>query len=712
MFEQQGLAGGNAFAGTNYNPTPEEQYALQRYAPINQRLGVVKIKPTVSAEMRELIKKGWRAVYSELFDTEEKPFVARLAPHHIRAIKWHWISRHRVLRGQKPKYYSYFPIFSRGHMKSTLARRIAVVDAILSLYYGQGGYCLYFSGTDKKTESHAKTIDLLLKSEPVRKHAPQLSQVRKNEEGGRSLGWKATLFYTAAGYVFHFGSLQSGLAGGNHDDIRPTMMIPDDIDDRSDSPVIAKKNFELFTTEILPMGAHGTLTFFAQNLINRYSIMYRIHSGQARVLTDRMPAVPIPAIIGLKTEIRTVNGIVRDIIIEGTPTWDYFDIEACQNEINRIGLPAFLRECQHEVEQSREGLLLKNYDDSIHVITESEFEKVFGVRGMPKYWYKDLAHDWARTKTEFHANVALFLATSPQNSPLPGFQFIFHPMSFEEDVQPETVAERILNCLSPTVEIGAQAYTWQEIIKMALTRENVGKFIGKTTEYIKATRKAIASFVPKFSKPLLESWRINRSRMSHEAAAQRIIYNDCFGFGFIGVNPGADGGIDFIDAAFKIDKTLPHPFRPDKLGYTRMFLVVPDHKLKPAAALKPDELHDHDLFRYQMKNWRTRPPKLTETGEQIDQILKANDDFGNALMMLFYDAAFENTPLTEAEEVEVYLSHEKPELSSAALEQAETDEHRAIIHKGQQREINKYLEEIEARKNKINTRASRLRRRE
>jgi hypothetical protein len=120
------------------------------------------------------------------------------------------------------------------------------------------------------------------------------------------------------------------------------------------------------------MRQSDTLVFFPQNLNSRYSVMYRIDSGQARVLTNRKPTAPIPAVIDLETETRTVNGIVQDVITSGTPTWDFYDIERCQQEINTIGLPAFLRECQHEVKQSKEGLILHNYDDNTHVISYSE----------------------------------------------------------------------------------------------------------------------------------------------------------------------------------------------------------------------------------------------------------------------------------------------------------------------------------------------------
>jgi hypothetical protein len=120
---------------------------------------------------------------------------------------------------------------------------------------------------------------------------------------------------TEAGAVFHFASLDEGLAGGNIDDQRPTFILPDDIDGRETGPVMGADRFNKLTTEVLPMGEENTLIFWAQNLISRYSAMYKVYSGQARVLTTRRPTKPIPAIINLETTTRTVNGIVQDVII-------------------------------------------------------------------------------------------------------------------------------------------------------------------------------------------------------------------------------------------------------------------------------------------------------------------------------------------------------------------------------------------------------------
>lgn len=680
---------------------------------------------TLSPELRSAIAKGWEATYALLFDTVERPFVANLGPHHRRAIKWHWFSRHRIcktkvweaterksfvnaggltqaefeetvnqyLETHRPRYYAYFPIWSRGHMKSTVARRIAVVDALISMYYELPGYCLYFSGTDAKTENHARSIEALLQKVAV--HAPGLGRVKRSDEGGRALGWKASFLNTAAGYVYHFGSLQSGLAGANLEDVRPTMMVPDDIDDRKDSAVISQKNFNLLTTEILPMGSKGTLTLWAQNLISRFSSMYRIYKGIARVLTNRMPAKPIPAIVGLKTEVRTVDGTPRDMIIAGTPTWPYFNLTDCQDEINRIGLPAFLRECQHEVEQSREGLMLKNYEDAVHPISESEFASVYGSMNAWRPWAKWIFGDWARTKTQFHANVAGFVAVSSQSGPLPGFRFIVHPMSFPEGAAPEDVAERILGSLSPTsiAADGEKAYTWAELRKDTLLRANALSHTKTVKDRLEFEHKVMSEIIPKYSRPVLERFNVRGGTYSHSEDTIRKMFRRVYGIHLSPSNPGEFDSIDDIDRDLMVDYAEPHPFRPGQLGYTRTFIVCPDWKTCPADQvrldersgakiyppkpppddLSPDELHDHDLLRFQFLNWRTRAPKLTETGETIDAVLKLNDDFGQGLQMLYFSKQLTNVPLSIDDQVEAHLPATLSEEALAAAPEESRD---------------------------------------
>lgn len=683
---------------------------LERPAPLD-----VKKEILLSDELKTAIKGGWAPTWSFLFDTPRRPLVARLASHHRKTIRWHWAARHRLCRHELAKqqleiqlgngdidettwrllvaaaeirhnleYYADFPTWSRGHMKSTIAKRVAVIDAVVSLYYGVPGYCLYVSGTDGKTEKHALSIGQLLKSAVIQKHAPLLAQVKRDEEGGKSLGWKATFFYTAANYVFHFGSLQQGLAGGNVDDIRPTLIVLDDIDDRKDSIVQSESNFTKLTTEILPMGMVGTLTLWAQNLVSRYASRYKIHKGQARVLTNRTPASQklIPAVIGLKTEPRKVKGgQVQDVIIAGEPTWPFFGLKQCQDELNRMGLPAFLRECQHEVEQSTEGLMFNKYDDAVHVISYSEFSAVFGSLNARKSWNKWLFNDWARTKTKFHANVAGELCVSSKNAPFGygGMTFLFNPMSFPPNSTPEDVAERMLSNYAVDVEMkDGTRKTWAQLRSDTLRRVDVAMHTKTVREKIEFERAVLADIVPQYARKVFKDWNVLGGAMSHSEDTVREIYRKVFALSLSPSNPEKFDSIDDINRAMMVDYNEPHPFRPFQLGYTRWFIVVPDNpnpdqRDEPTEpridrrgrrivlpepypdALKPDDLHDHALVRYQFCNWRRAEAKLTITGEKVDDVIKTDDDFGQGIQMVYHKKLMKNAELPAADQVEEHM---------------------------------------------------------
>ena len=73
-------------------------------------------------------------------------------------------------------------------------------------------------------------------------------------------------------------------------------------------------------------------------------------------------------------------------------------------------------------------------------------------------------------------------------------------------------------------------------------------------------------------------------------------------------------------------------------------------------ALRPDSLHDSDLFRYQMINRRFAPPKLMEKGELIGDVLKLDDDFGQGLQMVYLKKLLDNFKLSKAEVFEEELA--------------------------------------------------------
>lgn len=619
----------------------------------------------------DLEAAGWRAWYAAMFG---QSFVDALAPHHEQALAWHWASRTNLISNVLVKYLAYFSIWSRGHMKTTLARRMIIADACLSIGNG-GSYALVVGGTVKKVRGTAMSIQTLLALPSVKLYYPELSQVKKNERGA-SKGWTADFINTKAGAVFHFIGLDQGVAGANVDDLRPTFIVPDDIDDRDDSAPISEHNFKVFTTSVLPTRQANTLVFFAQNLISRFSVMYRIYKQHARVLTYRLKTEPVKAVEDLETKVETVDGIVKDIFVSGTPTWKVWDAKRIQEEIESYGLPAFKRECQHEVDESREGLMLHNYNDAVHVISESEFASVYGSLDAWQKWAKWNFNDWSRTKTAKHANVAGYITVSSQNTAFPGATFMFYPMSFVRDTEAEDVAERMLSVLSP---FAYGTTSWQDLRKDELMRLNAALHTRTYEEETKFKRERLARIIPQYSRPLLEKWNVKRGVMSHSEDTVRDVYNRVFGFNFHPSNPKKFDSIEEINRAMRIDFTEEHPFRPGQRGYTRWFIVAPDDKDDPTPriagnrlvyrpiqyndALMPDELFDWDLLRYQFKNWRIQDTRLTVTGESEDAPLKLNDDFGQSVQMVYHKRLLQAVELTKEEEFAVRLARDNPQLT-------------------------------------------------
>lgn len=628
----------------------------------------------------ELEALGWRAWYAYLFgqrfvDTLDS--VETEDRHHSEAIEWHWDARRALLQDKRPPndWFAYFPTWSRGNMKSTIAEAMVVTDAGLSVLYKQPGFALYIGREKGRIQESIANIEILLSSPPVRALFPTLSQCAKNEETNQKRQWTGTVLHSKAGYIFKGGTIESAQAGSRFGQTRPTFMVPDDIDGRDESPVIAASILKALTTEILPMRQSNTLTFWAQNLISRYSARYQIETQQVRALTNRKPTIRVPAVRDLITEPRTVDGLIRDVFISGRITWRGWNRDRVQDEINTEGLASFKRECQHEVEQSREGAVMQNWDDGVHVISLSQFEMMFGTRSLPQYWSKYVFNDWARTKTKYHANVAGIVTVSPQNTPLPGCVFVFKPMSFNAATAPEDVALRLLNAIAPTT---VQGYKWKDVIESTLDRGNLERYVADTTQLILQRRVLLSNVIPKYVEPIIRAQHYEVFRCSHERTDVQKVYREVFGLPFHGTNPGGDGGTDTLNLLQRVDYALPHPIIPGKKGYTRFFLVAEDDETRPCLtidmqpvtlpngqivyqpvsyrdSLSPDELHDWDLFRFQMKNWRHRDPYLTAKGEVEGDILKMNDDFGNGLQFLFYDNCVQAVALTGDERIQAAI---------------------------------------------------------
>jgi hypothetical protein len=112
------------------------------------------------------------------------------------------------------------------------------------------------------------------------------------------------------------------------------------------------------TITLLPAGAEDRAVLAIQNLVHPTSIFARfadptIHTGnEPPPLANRILSGPVPAVEDLTYTQRRD----RIIITSGTPTWVGMDLERCQADIDEIGITAFLREAQHEVEAPPGGM--------------------------------------------------------------------------------------------------------------------------------------------------------------------------------------------------------------------------------------------------------------------------------------------------------------------------------------------------------------------
>ena len=712
----------------------DAQPTLEDYAELYLQAGGI-LAPKNNQKARNLVEQGWQATYAELFG---QSFVDALDSaetgdkHHSEALEWHWKARLGMINCELelkktssklalgiispetfeilkenlqekwfPTFLAYFSIWSRGNMKTTLARYMTITDAFLSFAYGVASYALVVGGTVEKVRGTAKSIAALLQSAKIKEYAPQLTVVKKNDSG-ISQGWTADFINTEAGCLFHFIGLDVGVAGANLENTRPTFIIPDDIDTRKLSPVEAETRFNRFTLEVIPTRQWNTLVFFAQNLISRYSTLYRIWKQQVKVLTNRLVTDPVPAVRNLQVEQRTVGGIIKDVVIGGFCTWRGWNLREVQNQIDSMGLPAFLIECQHEVEQSREGLVHKNYNDNVHPISYSQFAAVFGSKDAWKDFYKVPFSDWARTKTKYHANVAGYFAVSSANTKYPGITFCV-PLSFKADTAPEDVAERLLSVLTPF------AYgnkTWRDLIDDAWKRNNAVQHFETQSERLEYALRYYTQMIPNYSTDILKAYRVGTGAMSHSEDVVRKILNGGFGFSFIPSNPGKTDALEDIDAAQRVDYKLPHLFDATKKGYTRWYILCRDDRraqpqiingieVYPPApypdAAQSDDLHDADLCRFQMCNRRYADPKLTELGERIDEMLKLHDDFGQAFQMVYFKKLLTNIDLDPVEKVEAHLPEH---LQSSTLATMDDSQEKADALQRRMLEVKKLEEEF------------------
>src|SRR5262245_13268806 len=427
---------------------------------------------------------------------------------------------------------------------------------------------------------------------------------------GNQYGWSQDILITDGGWAIRPLGLDEGIRGGKIGETRPTLIILDDVDDHSDSPLVVENKLAAISRSIIPAGGKNTVILGAQNLIHRNSIFNQILTRKTGVLSRRKVSGPFPAFKDVAIETCSTPAGPRNVIVRGVPTWSDMDLDACQKFLDDSGRESFLAEYQHDFSAIEERRVISEYDERLHVITWSMFAKVFGVRYIPQHWERACGLDIGYT--EGHLSAWSWIATSAANSRNPGLRFRYRGMTFVEPLL-DDMAEAVKAAMVPDSSNGRH---FDEL-------------------------------------PLIQVWRA-----SHEQKGARMTQRAKHDLPFIAGKSGKHDGIEQWQHYLRPDKTKPHPFVEDEeidegvysLGRPHFFDVVDDDQL-----VSPRDDRGLKTHREQVLAWRYRKVKLSDTGLQDEQPVKAFEDTCDSTRFITAEWGPEPTALTEAEKTELAL---------------------------------------------------------
>lgn len=551
-----------------------------------------------------------------LLTVAPRTFTGSFSSFHAEFWNWYWgvTSRRRAGQPLSDEESAFLAVWMRGGGKSSNVEWAAIAEGAL---VGKG-YVLYVSGTQELAELHVGSIRERLESGEIARYYPSLSDPEIGKHGNQK-GWRQNFLQTKGGWAIRPIGLDVGVRGGRVGDLRPTLIIFDDVDDHKDSPLVVEKKLDTISRSIIPAGGPNTIFLFAQNLIHRNGVLNQIVTQRCGILANRIISGPHPAFSGLQIETRQTDKGPRNVIVGGEPTWKDFNVGECQRFLNNAGPDAFLAEYQHDFSAIEEGRVIPEYDESVHVITWSQFAKVYGSKQIPSHWMREVGHDIGYT--EGHQSAWTWIATSAMNSKIPSLRFRYRGMVFTAP------------------EVGDMAVA----VKARMEAE------GETVEMV------------------------GRWRMSHEKLGERNTYRQKHEIPFQSCKKGKTDGIPQWRFYLKVDHTHPHPFHADelvngswRLGRPAWFDVVADDQL-----INPVDDYGLKTHRRQTRDWQYAPDRLSITGMSETLPMKLDEDSVDATRMITAEWGPTETELTRAEQHEQQLPDGlKAEQVVAAVEKA------------------------------------------
>ena len=255
---------------------------------------------------------------------------------------WNWVY---AVEDSRPR--PYIAIWPRGGAKSTSAE-LAVVNLGAR---GVRRYCLYISETQEQADDHVSTIATLLESRAIEGGYPDMANPLKGKYGN-TRGWRRNRMRTASGFTVDALGLDTAARGVKLDEMRPDLMVFDDLDGELDTPATTLKKERILTHRLIPAGAENLAVIGVQNIVRLDGIFGNLASGRADYLGDRLVSGPVRAIEDFAYD--EVSG--QYVVSGGRPTWEGQGLQRCQEMIQDMGITAFLSECQQDAEPPEGGM--------------------------------------------------------------------------------------------------------------------------------------------------------------------------------------------------------------------------------------------------------------------------------------------------------------------------------------------------------------------
>lgn len=279
---------------------------------------------------------------------------APMAPRHERV--WDWFAS--LTPGIAPP--PLVEVWPRGGGKSTTIESACAY--IGSQPKPARRFVLYVSETQAQADAHVQAIGNILESTGVQRALTKYKTSR---------GWTQQRLRASNGFNVQAFGLDAGMRGIKLDDVRPDVIVFDDIDGRHDTEATVQKKIDTITETIMPAGSTDAAVIVVQNLVHEDSIVARLADGRADFLHDRLPVTVERAVEGLEVEqVPAEQGTMRYRITAGTATWAGQSLKICEQQINKWGWVAFDREAQQNVADDARGLWdrVRDIDPFRHIV--------------------------------------------------------------------------------------------------------------------------------------------------------------------------------------------------------------------------------------------------------------------------------------------------------------------------------------------------------